>query len=104
MSSAGHADNSIGNYNNNRNLLKNNRTRYAKVKEAYIRNEALYSTFEYQKLSPEELHKLKKKIRVRIVFERQRRAVISVILALPILLGVLYLLVKFAQNWLFKVR
>jgi len=94
MGSAGHADNSIGNVNNNINLLRNNRNRYAKVKEAYLRHEAHYSPVRHRKLSPEQLHELKKKIRTRIIFERRRSFLLSIVFTFPIILGIVYLFMR----------
>lgn len=101
MGSAGHADNSIGNYNNNRNLLRGNKTRYSKVKEAYLHIKAQYAPMEHKNFSSKELILIKQKIRTQIILERKKKIVLSVILSIPIILSAFFFIARFAKLWLF---
>lgn len=94
MGSAGHADNSIGNYTNNRNLLKSNSNRYAKVKEAYLKAEARHQPYTNKNhLEKEELEIIRLKIRGQIIRERRRKILLTTLLT-PFALAAITLLIR----------
>lgn len=89
MSSAHHTAHTVSNISNNRNLLKNNRNRYTKVKEEYLTAEAKHQPYINKcDLQKSELEDLRLKIRQQIIKERRRKIVLTSLLT-PLMLSAL---------------
>ncbi len=95
---SGHALESIRRLEYNRNLLKLRRARYSDFKKAVSNINAKYHKFrDKSTLTERELTQYKRKVKSKIVRDRQKAFLISIILTIAVSILIVYL-VKFLYN------
>jgi hypothetical protein len=87
MSSAGHVLDAIKRLENNRNLLKMHRARFSELKKAVSKTEAKYHVFKDRNtLTESELNQYKEKVRNKIINDRRKNIIFSLLLTLSVLI------------------
>lgn len=96
MISAGHVADMISRIKYNESLKQSNRSRYARLKEAYLEGIHYHIECKADSVSPEKLEEVKQKIRADIKRERIALYIKSVITSLIILVPVIaYFYIRF---------
>jgi len=87
MSFGGHALDAIKRLENNRNLLKMHRARFSDLKKAVSKTEAKYHVFKDRNtLTESELNQYKEKVRNRIIKNRRKNFIFSLLMTLSVLI------------------
>ena len=98
MSFAGHALDAINRIEYNRNLLKFHRATYSDLKKAVININAKYHKFrDKSKLTERELTQYKRKIKSKIIKDRQKAFLKSLVITI-VIIGITIYVVKFLYN------